>query len=132
MANRRRLWIASLGLAGALAIPAAAQYQYPQNPQAEPSHHDQDDQNRDRNRSNDQYNTGDYNRNNQFYNTKAYQQGLKDGRHDRSKNKGERADKKHFKNDQDRQAYESGYYDGYRGNGNNHRGHDQDDQRHDH
>ncbi len=129
MAIRKHMWVATLGLAGALAVPALAQY-----PQVRAvSQHDQDDQNRDRNRGrDDDQNNGAYNRNDQFHNTKAYQQGMKDGRHDRSKNKGERADKRHFKNDQDRQAYQAGYYDGYRGNANYNRGHDQDDQRHDH
>ena len=114
-------FLATLGLAGALCLPVVAQ-SYPQD---QPRQHDQDDQNRaDRNRGYD-------NQNSQFYNTKAYQKGLKDGRHDRDKNKGERANKKHWKNDRDRQAYEAGYYDSYRGTRAS-RDHDRDDQRHDH
>jgi hypothetical protein len=124
MAIRKHMWVATLGLAGALAIPAAAQF--PQVRQV--AQHDQDDQNR--------HARGDDDRgpnNNQYYNSKAYKQGVKDGRKDHDKNRGERADKRHWKNDQDRQAYMAGYNEGYRGNGsyNNNR-HDQDDQRHDH
>ena len=126
MMKRKHMLIATLGLAGALAIPAAAQV--PQVKRV--AQHDQDDQNRDRNRAD--RNDANYN-NNQYYNSKAYKEGMKDGRKDHSKNRGERADRRHWKNDQDRQAYMAGYNDGYRGNGayNNNR-HDQDDQRHDH
>lgn len=133
---RKHLLIATLGLAGALCLPAAAQY--PQDRQYQPQH-DQDDQNRDRARGHDDdqnraadRNGGYYNQNDQWRNTKAYKQGFKDGEHDRDKNRGERADRKHWKNDQDRQAYESGYYAAYRGNGPRDNGHDRDDQRHDH
>ncbi len=95
----------TLGLAGLLCLPAIAQYQ---DRQDQPRH-DQDDQNR--------RNQGYYDENNsQWRNTKAYQQGWKDGEHDRSKRKGERANKRHWKNQQDEQAYQAGYYDAYRGN----------------
>ena len=118
---RKCSFLATLGLAGALCLPVVAQ-SYPQD---QPRQHDQDDQNRaDRNR-------GYGNQNSQLYNTKAYQKGIKDGRHDRDKNKGERANKKHWKNDRDRQAYEAGYNEGYRGSRAT-SDHDRDDQRHDH
>jgi len=118
---RKCSFLATLGLAGALCLPAVAQ----SYPQEQPRQHDQDDQNRaERNRGYD-------NQNGQFHNSKAYQKGMKDGRHDRDKNKGERADKKHWKNDRDRQAYEAGYMDGYRGT-RAMNDHDRDDQRHDH
>ena len=80
------------------------------------------DNDRDRNRAYD-------NGNQQWVNTKAYKQGLKDGDHDRSKNKSENLNRHHWKNDQDRQAYEAGYNNAYRGNrayqGNDH---DRDEQ----
>ncbi len=81
------------------------------------------DRDRDRDRDNGYRNSG----NAQWRNSKAYKQGLKDGEHDRSKHKGERADRRHWKNDQDRQAYEAGYGEGYRGLTANRR----DDQRRD-
>ncbi len=139
---RQYLWIGAFAVASVLAIPAAAQ-QYPQERQDQ-VRHDQDDQNRqypdrdrdregDRARDNDRdraYDNGAYD-NRQWVNSKAYKQGLKDGEHDRAKNKGERADHRHWKNDQDRQAYQAGYGAGYRGNPRyNHRNdHDRDDQR---
>ena len=122
---RKHLLMATIGLAGALAIPAAAQY--PQVRQV--AQHDQDDQNRHARGDDDR----GPNYNNQYYNSKAYKEGMKDGRKDHDKNRGERAERRHWKNDQDRQAYMAGYNEGYRGNGyNNNNRHDQDDQRHDH
>jgi hypothetical protein len=124
----RRYWCAA-AVAGVLCIPAVAQY----SPQDQPRH-DQDDRNRttqdrDHDHDNDRAN-GAYGQNTQWQNTKAYRQGMKDGEHDRSKNKGERADHRHWKNDQDRQAYQAGYYQGYRGtmgsNNDRDRDHDRD------
>ncbi|MGI9103361.1 MAG: hypothetical protein ACR2IF_13060 [Terriglobales bacterium] len=137
--KKRYLGLAALGLAGVLSIPAAAQYQG----QEQPRQHDQDDQNRarrdddqSRNRAGDQdrdRNNGYQNgQNARWRNTKAYKQGFKDGQKDRAKNRGERADRKNWKNDQDRQAYQAGYYDAYR---NNTATRDRDDRRreaHDH
>jgi len=130
MAIRKHMLI-TLGLAGALSLPAFAQA--PQLRQV--AQHDQDDQNRnargdDHRDNNAGYNNAGYN--NQYYNSKAYKEGVKDGRKDHDKNRGERADRRHFKKDQDRQAYMAGYNDGYRGNGYNNSRRDQDDQRHDH
>ncbi len=108
---RLRLMCLTLGLAGALCLPAVAQYAG----REEQPRHDQDDQNRARGYDNDQNRT--YGQNEQWRNTKAYQEGMKDGRQDRDKNRGERVGRRHWKNDQDRQAYEAGYYESYRGNG---------------
>ncbi len=112
MKLRKLCW--TIGLAGALCIPALAQYQERQDQ----PRHDQDDQNRDRDRGHDEdRNRGAYYNQDtsQWRNTKAYQQGWKDGEHDRSKNKGERANHRHWKSQQDEQAYQAGYYDAYRG-----------------
>jgi hypothetical protein len=102
--------------------------------QAVPQDQRDRDMDRDRGRDTDRDRAGDRDRdrdnvNQQWVNTKAYQQGLKDGEHDRAKNKGERADRRHWKNDQDRQAYEAGYNAGYRGNKMPRNDHDRDDQR---
>ena len=84
------------------------------------------DRDRDRDR-NGAYNNGTYvGENSQWVNTKAYQEGLKDGQHDRTKKKSQRAHEHRWKNDNDRQAYSAGYDNGYRGNMRN--DHDRDDQ----
>jgi hypothetical protein len=144
MSFRKYFWIAVLVVTAALCVPALAQYQ--QAPQEQPRQHDQDDRNRgdDQNRAirdNGNYNqtdrdrddqnraSRDYDRNEHWRNTKAYKEGFKDGGHDRSHRKGENVSRHHWKNDQDRQAYEAGYYAAYRGN---QPGHDRDDQRRDH
>ncbi len=129
-----RIWGLTLGLAGVFCLPAVAQYQERQDQ----PRHDQDDQNRDRARGydndQDRNNPGYYNQGNeQWRNTKAYQEGWKDGEHDRSKNKTEHPGKRHWKNQQDEQAYQAGYYDAFRGNGAepNRRDHDKDRRDHD-
>ena len=118
---RKHLCILTLGVAGALCVPAFAQYQQQDRP-PDQRQHDQDDRNRgdDQNRANRDnddnrgYNQNVYNQNDQWRNSKAYKQGMKDGEHDRDKNRDERADRRHWRNDQDRQAYQAGYYDAYR------------------
>ncbi len=138
---RPLLCIGAFAVASVLAMPAQQQ-QYPQDRQDQ-VRHDQDDQNRqinqdqDRVRRDDQYperdrdrdrasNTGAYG-DQRWINSKAYKQGLKDGEHDRSKNKSQHAHERRWKNDQDRQAYEAGYNAGF--GGNTMRDHDRDDQR---
>ncbi|MGZ4819282.1 MAG: hypothetical protein ACXVY9_03735 [Terriglobales bacterium] len=148
MTNIRKL-LCAIGVAGALCVPAFAQYQ----PQEQPRQHDQDDMQRDRDQNNVQrdqniqrdrddaqrdrdndrdranVNNGYYNQNNdQWRNTKAWKQGFKDGQHDRSRNMGERLDRHHWRNDQDRQAYQAGYYEAFRGSNITR---DRDDQRRD-
>ena len=86
----------------------------------------QNNQDRDRDH-NGAYNNGSYvGQTSQWVNTKAYQEGLKDGQHDRSKNKSQRAHERRWKNDNDRQAYSAGYDAGHRNNMRN--DHDRDDQ----
>ena len=111
--NPRKLAV-TLGLASALCLPAVAQISHFQ-PQ-----HDQDD--RDRARG------GDYNQDSRYHDSSAYERGYKDGDHDRSKHRPERADRHHFKNDNDRMAYEAGYRDAYSG-GRRGNDHDRDDRR---
>ncbi len=128
-----RKYLCATALAGMLCVPAAFA-QYAPAPQR-----DQDDRNRtmqdkdrdhDRDHDRDRANNGyAYGQNDQWRNSKAYHQGMKDGEHDRAKNKGEKLNRHHWKNDQDRRAYEAGYYQAYRGSmsGNRDRDHDRDD-----
>jgi polynucleotide 5'-kinase involved in rRNA processing len=61
-----------------------------------------------RDRSHEQAHDQDYSKN------KNYQQGMRDGRDDRAHNR-DHSKKRHFKKDDDRRAYESGYDEGHRG-----------------
>lgn len=92
--------------------------QLPQSDQGQVRQGDRDhdrDQARPADQDRDRYSTGSYGANQQWVNSKAYQQGLKDGEHDRAKNKSQRAHEKHWKSDQDHQAYQAGYDSGFRG-----------------
>jgi len=127
-----RLYLCALGVAGALCVPALAQeHQQDQNRydnanvQADRDHaHSTDEAHaQDQERKDGVYNNHD---NAQWRNTKAWQEGYKDGKHDRSKNAAERLDRHHWKHDNDRMAYEAGYRDAYNGRDMNDRDHDRD------
>ncbi len=129
-------------LAGGLSVPVFAQYSperqdQTRHDQQDQTRHDQDDRNRadqdrDQNRTyqdqdRDRDNNYTYSQNQRWRDSKAYQKGLKDGEHDRSKNKGQNFGRHHWKNDQDRQAYEAGYMEAYGGNTAMNRGHRRND-----
>jgi hypothetical protein len=108
MAFNVRKQAVTMAVGLALVLPAAALRSLnPQDRDQERQGQRDDRDRKDRNDRND--------RNGDYANSKYYQRGLKDGGHDRDKHRGERAHKKRFKNDRDRQAYEAGYDAGYRG-----------------
>ncbi len=138
-------YLCAAALAGSLSLPAFAQYSPDRQDQ---TRHDQDDRNRvdqdrDQNRTypnqdrdHDRDRDNAYSQNQRWRDSKAYQKGLKDGEHDRSRNKGENLGRHHWKNDQDRQAYEAGYMEAYGSKTAMYRGHrrndhDRDDNRRD-
>ena len=120
--TRRFLMAAAFGLAGLMAIPAAAQYNggwYGNNRDRgnwgwQDRDHDRDhDRDRDHNRNNGYYNNGYGNYTGSAQN--AYNQGYKDGIWDTQHGPQNRS--RNWKNDADARAYRDGYNAGYRGNG---------------
>jgi hypothetical protein len=94
----------TLGMAATPVLPLIAQ------PTPMQDRDRDNDRNRDNNRDHDR--DHDRDRNNQWANNKYYKMGMKDADNDRKHNKRDRHHRK-FKHDDDRQAYEAGYNQGW-------------------
>lgn len=108
----RRWMVAGLALATVVTVPAFGQSRdsddrrdgWYQDRDHDRDDHDRDDQDRDRGR---------------WRNSRAYRRGYDDAMHDRDRNRGYRANPWRLGNDEDRRAYQQGYYDGYNRGRNN-------------
>lgn len=97
----RYLMVASLAFATAFTVPAFGQ------------DHDRDD------RGNWHQDRDDDHDRDRWQNSKPYREGYEAAMRDRQRNQGYRANPFHYKNSDERQAYQQGYYDGYNGRRNN-------------
>jgi hypothetical protein len=109
----RYLMVAGLALATVATVPAFGQYRDPDDHRDgwyQDRDHDRDDRDRD-DRDRDR---------GRWQNNPAYRKGYDEARRDRDRNSGYRASPWHYKDGDDRRAYQQGYYDGYnRGASNN-------------
>ena len=103
-----RYWmIAGLALATVATVPAFGQYRVWDDHRGgwyQDRDHDRDDDDRDRDRDRDHE---------RIERRQAYRRGFDDAMRDRQRNRGYRANPWHYRDNDDRRAYQQGYYDGY-------------------